>query len=109
MDFKRVILFPGYTAFNGILPPDEFKKFAEKHLELVFLDSPRRKTISPEQKAYNAKTAQALKMGNGVPSLVIVDASGKVTARQMGYRDLRKFMTFLKKGVNSSSTAAVQK
>ena len=91
------------------LSSKEFKKFAEKHLELVFLDSPRRKTISPEQKAYNAKTAQALKMGNGVPSLVIVDASGKVTARQMGYRDLRKFMTFLKKGVNSSSTAAVQK
>ena len=83
----------------------EFKEFAAKHLELVFLDSPRRKTISSEQRAYNVKTAQALNMGRGVPSLAIVDTDSKVTARQMGYGSFSRFMEFLKKGVSSSVEA----
>ncbi|MBR7138332.1 MAG: hypothetical protein IKD44_02180 [Lentisphaeria bacterium] len=36
MEFKRVILFSGYTAFNGILPPEEFKKFAAVAAETGF-------------------------------------------------------------------------
>lgn len=74
-----------------------FKKFAKKNLELVFLDLPRRKPITPEQRAYNNKTAQALQMGNGVPSIAIVDAEGNVTARTSGYGSLKGFMSFLEK------------
>ena len=36
MEFKRRILFTGYTAFNGILPPEEFKKVAEVAAETGF-------------------------------------------------------------------------
>ncbi|MBQ9755144.1 MAG: thioredoxin family protein [Lentisphaeria bacterium] len=79
------------------LSSDGFKTFAAQNLELVFLDSPRRKPISSEQRAYNRKTVQALQMGGGVPSIAILDAGGKVTARTRGYRNLRSFMDFLQK------------
>lgn len=36
MNFKRVILSPGYSAFNGVLPPEEFKKFAAVAAETGF-------------------------------------------------------------------------
>ena len=63
----------------------EFAKYAKDHLVLVKVDFPRRRKLSAEQKAANAKLQQQFKV-RGFPTLVVVNADGKEIWRQPGYR-----------------------
>ena len=56
----------------------DFKSFAKENLILLFVDSPRKKPIPPDQSAYNRKLAEQLNFGNSVPSVLLLDSSGKV-------------------------------
>ena len=76
----------------------EFKDFAQKNLVLLYIDQPSPRLNMPlEQRKYNYNLSQKLPFGNGVPSALLLDADGKVIARQSGYAPLADYMKFLQK------------
>jgi len=82
-----------------VLLSSEFKRFARRYLILVYLDSPKKKPLPPDQKQHNMMVRQKLGFGGGVPSAVIVNADGQVVARKSGYSPLSAYMVFLKQQV----------
>lgn len=67
-----------------VLSKKQFSEFASKNLVLVKLDFPRRKKLSPDEKAQNEELAKKYAI-QGFPTFVLVDASGKEVRRQEGY------------------------
>ena len=84
---------------KDVFSSSAFKKFAKKNLILVYLDSPRRKPMPAEQKAYNSRIAAELNFGGGVPSAVILDSKGNIVDRIRGYAPCSKYMKMLKKAI----------
>lgn len=62
-----------------------FQSYARRNLILVYLDSPRKKQLPPEQEQYNKETAAKYKFGGGVPSAILLDSDGSVIAKIGGY------------------------
>lgn len=62
----------------------EFKQWAAAKVVLVELDFPRRKEQNAEVKKQNEKLAKEFKI-EGFPTVIILDATGKERARQVGY------------------------
>lgn len=54
----------------------EFAEYATKHLVLLEVDFPRRKQLSAEQRAANAKLAGEYGI-EGFPTVIVLDSSGK--------------------------------
>lgn len=72
---------------KNILSTKEFQDFAQKHLILLFVDSPSRKPIPDDQKAYNNQLAGEINFGNYVPSLRLLSSDGKVLEKITNRRD----------------------
>ena len=68
---------------DEIFSKPEFADYAKKNLELVELDFPRRKTLSPEVKAQNEKLAQEYGI-RGFPTIVVLNSQGKKVG-ELGY------------------------
>jgi thioredoxin-related protein len=68
-----------------VFDTQKFKDYAAKHLVLVKVDFPRSTPQSAEIKAQNEKLKNQHKV-NGFPTLLVVDAKGKKTWEQSGYR-----------------------
>ena len=84
---------------KDVLSQKEFKRFAQKNLILVYLDSPHKRVMPADQKRHNQEVKKQLRFGGGVPAVVILDENGQVIAKQSGYRPLKDFMKFLKNAV----------
>ena len=82
-----------------VLMSSEFKRFARRHLILLYLDSPKKNPLPVDQKQHNMTVRQKLGFDGGVPSAVLVNADGKVVARRSGYSPLADYMVFLKQQV----------
>ena len=59
-----------------VFSQSEFKDYAAQHLVLLEVDFPRRKELSPEQRAANEKLAEQFGI-DGVPTVIILDSSGR--------------------------------
>ena len=81
---------------NELLDKKKFQKFAEKNLVVLYLDSPRKKKLHPEQIQHNMQIRKKLKFGGGVPSAIILDSNGKEIGRIGGYMSEDKYMKKLK-------------
>ena len=93
---KVLVLFTGSdwcgfckVLLKNVLSTELFAELAEKHLELVYLDSPSKKVPMPtEQRRYNMQTSQKLRFGGGVPSAVVLNQTGEIVGQIRGYRAL---------------------
>ena len=84
---------------NDVLMKPKFKAFAKKNLVLLYLDSPSKKKLSPEQQQHNDTVRTMLKFEDGVPSAKILDENGQILAEQSGYAGLDAYLDFLKQAV----------
>ncbi|MBQ9788910.1 MAG: thioredoxin family protein [Lentisphaeria bacterium] len=82
---------------QDVLGRKKFKKLAEEHFVLLYLDNPRRKPMPADQKAHNDKVRRSLQFGGGVPSAVILDANGKKIGTIGGYMAEQAYISKLKK------------
>ena len=62
----------------------EFKAYADKNLELVEIDFPQGKTLSPEVQKQNSALQEQYNV-QGFPTIVLLDPTGKVIKQQSGY------------------------
>jgi thioredoxin-related protein len=62
----------------------EFKAYAAKNLELVEIDFPQGKSLSPEVRKQNDALQQQYNV-QGFPTLVLLSPDGKVIKQQSGY------------------------
>ena len=62
----------------------EFKAYADKNLELVEIDFPQGKSLSPEVRKQNDVLQQQYNV-QGFPTLVLLSPDGKVIKQQSGY------------------------
>jgi thioredoxin-related protein len=69
---------------NEVFSKSEFKKFAKEHFILFLADFPRKKKQSSSLKKQNQKLMQKYGV-RGFPTVLILDADGKVVA-QTGYQ-----------------------
>ncbi len=67
-----------------VFSQDEFKAYAKKNLVLFLADFPNRKEQSKEIKTQNTKLSKTYGV-QGFPTVLLLDAKGKVLART-GYR-----------------------
>lgn len=67
----------------SVLSTPKFKKWAKKNVILLYLDFPRRKAISAEQKKHNARLQKKYGI-RGYPTVLIADATGKEIGRKVG-------------------------
>ena len=89
------------VLLKNVLSTELFAELAEKHLELVYLDSPSKKVPMPtEQRRYNMQTSQKLRFGGGVPSAIILNQKGEIVGRIHGYRALPLYISELYKILN---------
>ena len=81
---------------NVLLQP-AFKAFAEKHLVLLFLDSPQKTKLDEKVQKQNEELSKKFKV-EGVPTAIILSADGqKALWSNVGYTPL--FLEQLQKGV----------
>lgn len=72
---------------KNVLEKGEFKRFAERNLVLIFVDSPRRRSGMPRD-LLDANVALGERYGvRGYPHTLIMTASGKVLGEISGYSD----------------------
>lgn len=84
---------------KDVLSKREFKKFADKNLILLYLDSPRKNPLPAEQLKHNQEVCRELAFPGGVPAFILLDEDGRVIAKRAGYRPLRDYMKLLKEAV----------
>ena len=80
---------PCMNLEKNILSSSKFKRFARENLILLFVDSPRKKPIPDDQRAYNRQLARMLNFGSGVPSILLLDANGNPINRIGGRKDAK--------------------
>ncbi len=90
---------PCMNLEKTILSTAEFKQFAQENIILLFVDSPRRKPIPDDQRAYNRQLARQLRFGNGVPSILLLDSDGKPITRIGGRRDVNTHISAIKDAI----------
>ncbi|MDF1667870.1 MAG: thioredoxin family protein [Planctomycetota bacterium] len=89
----------------SVLSTPKFKTWAKKNVILLYLDFPRRKPISAEQKKHNARLQKKYGI-RGYPTVVIADASGKEIGRKVGgSKDPDGYIRLLNKIVAKAKTA----
>ena len=83
-----------------VLDSSKFKAYARKNLVLVYLDSPRQKTLPADQQAHTQAVREKLEFGGGVPCAKIVDSDGeRVLETFSGYRPEKEYLKALKDAV----------
>ena len=76
---------PPCMALHDFVPNQpEFLDFAEKNLELVELDFPQNKSIDEKLAVTNKKLAEKYNV-EGFPTIIVIDATGKIVHRDTGY------------------------
>lgn len=91
--------------YEEVLSSEEFEKFAEKNLVLLYLDFPKEKKMPAAQQKHNELVHDMLKMEEGFPVAAVLDEKGRVIARRDGYSDdLNAYMAFLKKAVSKKAS-----
>ena len=90
---------PCMNLEKTILSTAEFKQFAQENIILLFVDSPRRKPIPDDQRAYNRQLARQLRFGNSVPSILLLDSDGKPITRIGGRRDVNTHISAIKDAI----------
>ena len=69
-----------------VFSQSEFRAYAEKNLVLVEIDFPQRKKQAPELKKQNEKLSSQYGVdAKGFPTIVLLDAKGKVVREFTGY------------------------
>lgn len=73
---------------SELFSTDDFEAFAHTNLVLLKVDFPRsrKRSLSPEQQAYNGKLAEQFNPSGLFPFLVLISSDGK-TLDQIGYLD----------------------
>ena len=84
---------------KDVLSQREFKRFADKNLILLYLDSPRKNPLPPEQQKHNQSVCREFGFPGGVPAFILVDEDGRVIVKRAGYRPLPDYMKLLKEAV----------
>ena len=85
MDFTGSDWCPPCMALHDfVLTQPEFLDFAEKNLELVELDFPQNKSINEKLAETNKKLAEKYNV-EGFPTIIVLDATGKIVHRDTGY------------------------
>lgn len=77
---------PCIALHKNVFTKKPFLDFAKAHLELVVLDFPKRK-MEETQSAYNQNLSNKHKVSS-FPTVIVMDAAGKVLHRQNGYSDM---------------------
>jgi len=75
---------PCKVLHKKVLTAKEFEDYAETNLVLVLVDFPQRKPQTEELKKANAELHEKFEI-EGFPTLVLVDADGKVLKKYLGY------------------------
>lgn len=87
LDFNGSDWCPPCIALKKqVFESDAFKQFAAEKLVLVDVDFPRRKKLPREIAEANEKLAEKFKV-ESFPTILLVDAGGKVLHREEGYAD----------------------
>lgn len=84
---------------QDVLSQREFKRFADKNLILLYLDSPHKNPLPEEQLRHNQEVCRELAFPRGVPAFILLDENGSVIVKHAGYRPLRDYMKLLKEAV----------
>ncbi len=74
---------PCKAMHRDLFTNDEFIKLSKKFV-LVFVDFPKRKQLSPEQREHNYRLASKYHRG-GVPTMVFLKPSGEIISKISGY------------------------
>ena len=88
-----------------VFSKDSFKSYADKNLVLVTVDFPQGKTLPDAVKAQNDALAKQYGV-EGFPTLILMDANGKVIFTQTGYEE-GGAERFLAKCPGSSAKATI--
>ncbi len=81
---------------KNVLDNNNFKKFAEKNLVLVYCDFPAKKKLPAAEMRKNRALQQRLNAPGGFPGAVVVTPEGKVIGKISGYRDCKDYIKELK-------------
>lgn len=101
LDFNGSDWCPPCVALKKqVFETDEFKKFAAEKLVLVDVDFPKRKKQAKELAEANEKLSEKFKV-ESFPTILLVDATGKVLHREEGYADesAKDYIALLKKAL----------
>jgi protein disulfide-isomerase len=101
LDFNGSDWCPPCVALKKqVFETEEFKKFAGEKLVLVDVDFPRRKKQPKDLAAANEKLSEQFKV-ESFPTILLVDATGKVLLREEGYADesAKDYIAILKKAL----------
>lgn len=82
---------------KDVLENKSFKTYARKNLILVYLDSPRKNPLPPDQAAYNSEASRKYKLGGGVPSALLLDSDGSTIAKIGGYNSKEGVKGYIKR------------
>lgn len=69
---------------DNVLVKNDFKKLLKKKIVAVYLDFPRRKSMTEDAKKYNRALAQKYGV-RGFPTTIILNKKGEETGRLPGY------------------------
>tara|TARA_Y100000588_G_scaffold373713_1_gene447902 strand:+ start:2041 stop:2544 length:504 start_codon:yes stop_codon:yes gene_type:complete len=89
---------PCMALHDFVLTQPEFLDYAEKNLELVELDFPQKKSIDEKLAETNKKLAEKYNV-EGFPTIIVMDATGKILHRDVGYsgKNAKAYTANLKK------------
>lgn len=88
---------PGCIALNkNTLSNEKFLDFVRKNLVLVYMDSPRGKPQTPQERAEVMKLYRKLDPGPYIPATVIVAGDGRILGRIAGYCDADEYIKQIK-------------
>ena len=91
---------------KNVLDQQEFLDYANKNLVLLYLDSPKKNKLCPEQEQHNAFIRKSLGVGGGVPNVIIVSHQGKLLGKiSGGGLKLNEYLDKLNGILNGSSDA----
>jgi len=75
---------PCMALHDFVLTQPEFLNYAEKNLELVELDFPKKKSIDGKLAESNARLAEKYNI-EGFPTIIVLNAAGEIVHRDVGY------------------------
>ncbi len=87
--------------YKDVLSNKKFKRFARKHLILLYLDAPKRKKMPSEQLNYNNEVFKKLGITGGFPTGAVLDSDGKLINKRAGYAPYKEYIKFLEEAVGA--------
>jgi len=87
---------PCRELHDQVLETLKFKNYADTNLVLVVVDFPERKPLTDEQQQANDALKKQFDVP-GYPTLILLDADGKVLSKKLGYDDASDLIADLEK------------